>query len=267
MHSFMTIALTYNMIEQVLKRGSSDLDGDSPSRGPIRRIRQKSNLMSPFKDASTSFSGKFLSSPSTPLFKDVSNDLMSLQKPLLLDERKCGDTGSQVTENGISNATMLPSKSSETAQKLFQQLDKLIPSPIDRSSEMKTIARDESHSRLTLNMLQGSALRSMEDINSSKLCSIQGREFHTVSASHVQNRGSSHSQKLDMVEENGRLRAVHLEVKLASEANGVINAPMPSNNDKPKAKSEDLSAASSEAIPVPRRPAFQMSAPEVLTYL
>ena len=256
--------LTSNYIDQVLKRGSSTLDGDFESFGPIRRIRQKSNLISPSKEVRSLLSGSSLSSPLTPLFKDFSKGSMSVQKSLLLDD---DSTGWPAVENGLSSGTILPSQSSETAQKLFQQLDKLLPSPQEKSSELKSIARDDSPSKLTPDMLHGSALRSMEDINSSNFFSMQGSgRLDTASASHLSNISSIHSQKLDVVEENGPLKSVGSGVKLAFGASGVSNAPIPSKDAKPGVTSENMPIANSVALPVPKRPAFQMSAPEVWTF-
>ena len=256
--------LTSNYIDQVLKRGSSTLDGDFESFGPIRRIRQKSNLISPSKEVRSLLSGSSLSSPLTPLFKDFSKGSMSEQKPLMLGERKHDSTSWHAVENGLSTGTILPSQSSETAQKLFQQLDKLLPSPQEKSSELKSIARDESPSKLTLDMLHGSALRSMEDINSSKFLSMQGSgKLDTASASHPPNITNTHSQKLDVVEQNGPLKSVGSGMKLAFGANGVSDASIASKDAKPGVRSENMPVANSVPPPVLKRPAFQMSAPEV----
>ncbi|KAJ6720068.1 NUCLEAR PORE COMPLEX PROTEIN NUP1 [Salix viminalis] len=105
-----------------LKRRSSILDNDMGSVGPIRRIRQKSNLLP-----------------------------MSVGEPL--------------KENGSSKVhgtsfTPVPSKSSEMASKILQQLDVLVSS------------REKSPAKLSPSMLRGQALRSLEDVDSSKLLEI-----------------------------------------------------------------------------------------------
>ncbi|ONK65132.1 uncharacterized protein A4U43_C07F34010 [Asparagus officinalis] len=244
---------------QSLKRGSAALDGEVGSVGPIRRIRQKSGLLLSSKVPHSSLSGKIISNHSTPAFKDVLEGSTSVQKTLLLDERKYVSLGSEAAENGISSATMIPLQSSETAQKLFQQLDKLLPSPKEKSAEPKMIARDESPSKLTLGMLHGSALRSMEDIPS-KFFTVEGHgQIGTSSAS--PNIGSSHSLKLDMVKENGP-DSVSLGMKSASEANGVSNVPIPSEYVKHGVRSENIAIARNVGHAVPKKPAFQMSAPE-----
>ncbi|XP_020255939.1 nuclear pore complex protein NUP1-like isoform X2 [Asparagus officinalis] len=235
--------------KQVLKRGSSALDGDLGSFGPIRRIRQKSNLMSPLKGPRLTLSEHFLSSPSTPLFKNVSEGSMSIQRPLVVNDQKSDGTGLKAVENGISRPTMLSSQSSETAKKLFQQLDKLVPSPKEKSSEPKIIAQSESPSKVTLDVLHGSALSKMENLISSK----------SFTAAHQPNAGSSLSQKLDLVTENGPLKSVCLGGKSSSEAHGVSK---PSKGGHEGLISESITVATSVEVPVPKKPSFQMSAPE-----
>ncbi|KAJ6834803.1 nuclear pore complex protein NUP1-like [Iris pallida] len=225
--------------KQLSKRGSSVLDGDFRSVGPIRRIRQKCNLSSPSKDSRLSLSGSPLSSSSTSVSKEVIEGSTSVQKPLLL--------------------APIPPQASETAHKLFQQLDKLLPSPTERASKMKTINRDESPSKLTLDMLHGRARRSMEEIDTSKFSSVQ--DIGIASDSHMPTIRSFSSGKVDVVEENGCSKPSTLGVKLTSETNGLKNASIPSKDAYSGSRSTS-SVVSDYALPQSKRPSFQMSAPE-----
>ncbi|KAJ6796506.1 nuclear pore complex protein NUP1-like [Iris pallida] len=226
--------------KQELKRVSSVLDGDFGTVSPIRRIRQKCNLSSPSKDSRPSPSGSLLSGPLTPLSNKFIEGSTSVQKPLLL--------------------ASIPPQSSETAHRLFQQLDKLLPLPTERSSKMKTIDRDGSPSKLTPDMLHGGALRSMEEIDTSKFSSVQ--DIGTASDSHLPTIRSFSSGKVDMVEENGRSKFSTLGVKLASETNGLKNASTPSTDANPGRRSTYSVVSDYAAPPQSKRPSFQMSAPE-----
>ena len=78
-------------------------------------------------------------------------------------------------ENGANihpriNFTHVPSQSSEMAEKILQQLDKLAPSLKEKSSELKLAAANEkSPAKLSSSMLRGQALKSLENVDSSKI--------------------------------------------------------------------------------------------------
>ncbi|KAJ6850525.1 nuclear pore complex protein NUP1-like [Iris pallida] len=247
--------------KQVLKRGSSVLDGDFGSVGPIRRIRQKCNLNSPSKDSRSPVSRSLLSSPLTPLSKQVIEGSTSLRKPDICKSRY-GTTFSQAGGNGISNASVapFPSRSSETAHKLFQQLDKLLPSPKERSSEMETVDRNEFPSKLSIDLLHGKARRSMEEIDTSKFSIMRGSDkLCTADDSHLPTPGSFSSGKMDMVEENGC--SATFQVKLISETNGMKASTLSSDANSGKRCTYTLVSDSS----VPRqseKPGYHMCGPE-----
>ena len=95
------------------------LDSDVGAFGPTRRIRQKSDLMSP--------SGRH-SSPR--------NLRPSLTAPLHQDVNERSGSATQKTFAGV---TSVPPQSTEMARKIFLELDKLVPSPREKLSENKGI--------------------------------------------------------------------------------------------------------------------------------
>ncbi|KAL0382723.1 UNVERIFIED_CONTAM: Nuclear pore complex protein [Sesamum calycinum] len=147
---------TYASKPMTLKRRSSVLDYETGSVGPIRRIRQKSNLIAP-------------RTPQTAEGMGTASDavVISLKQkfPLTNEKPKKASNAVCVNEDNSVPSTSyvhVPSKSSEVAARILQQLEK--------PSESKLVAvRDKSPFKLTPAMLRGQALRSMEDIGSSKL--------------------------------------------------------------------------------------------------
>ncbi|KAG5239502.1 nuclear pore complex protein [Salix suchowensis] len=113
-----------------LKRRSSVLDNDIQSVGPIHRIRQKSNLL-----------------PSCGTY--------SIRGAV-------GEPSKDNRDNNVhgTSFTPVPSKSSEMASKILQQLDVLVSS------------REKSPAKLSPSMLRGPALRSLENVHSSRFVEI-----------------------------------------------------------------------------------------------
>ncbi|XP_008813663.2 nuclear pore complex protein NUP1-like isoform X6 [Phoenix dactylifera] len=252
-----------------LKRGSSVLHSDVGSLGPMRRICQKSNLMSPSRNICSSLPGNLLPTPSSPLRKGASQGSTALNRESLhLDEPKYGSSEIQDAENGynrIPSASVvpIPSQSSETGRKILQQLDKLVPSPKEKSSELKIVDRDETPSRLTQNMLHGWALKRMEDIDSSKFLKVQVSDNLDVpSSSHLKSLGSSTSQKQERAGENDPLKPAITGTQLTSEAVGVKKSAMYATDAKPGMRSADFAFSVTAAVPSQKKPSFQMSAPE-----
>ncbi|KAL0299096.1 UNVERIFIED_CONTAM: Nuclear pore complex protein [Sesamum radiatum] len=133
-----------------LKRRSSALDDEIGSVGPIRRIRQKSNLLAPGMAAGSH----------------------AKHKLQLIGEAKHKFSKAVVeNENGSVPSTSyahVPSKSNEVAVRILQHLEKLTPK--EKSSETKLVAvREKSPLKLAPSVLSGQALRRMEDADSSKL--------------------------------------------------------------------------------------------------
>ncbi|CAA3003650.1 Hypothetical predicted protein [Olea europaea subsp. europaea] len=149
--------LEHDVSKQVsLKRRSSIMDDDLGAGGPMRRIRQKPNLLSPKIPHSAGGVGM---GP----WK---------QKHALVDEPKYKDsiTVRKNEDDSIPSTSYarVPSKSTEVASRILQHLEKL--SPREQISERKLVAlREKTPAKLTPNMLHGQALRSLEDMESSKL--------------------------------------------------------------------------------------------------
>lgn len=262
----LTIGRCFDTIEQALKRGSSVLDGDVGSLGPIRRIRQKSNVMSPSRNIQSSLPRNLLPTPLVPHGRDANQgSASSIQKPLHLD----GTTDLQDAENShnrtpSAGVVPIPPQSSEMARKILQELDKLVPSPNEKSSELKIIDRNESPSKLTHNMLRGRALKSMEDIDSSKFLKVQAYDNLDIpSSSNVKSIRSSTFQKQERAGENGPLKPDVMVLEASPEALARNKSVMSATEAKPGMRSADLAIPVAAAVPSQKKPSFQMSAPEV----
>ncbi|KAK9122959.1 hypothetical protein Sjap_012561 [Stephania japonica] len=217
--------------KQVSKRRSSVLDNDIGSIGPIRRIRQKTNLVSPFKSAGLATPGTSLLGPATTASADLMLGTTSSNwNPLPTSETKHNTSSHRHMENlDSSNPDMrfdsVPSQSNEMARKILQQLDKLVPSPRERSSDLKlatTVGKPPT--KLTPNMLHGQALRSMEDVDTSKLLyNIQNADSSNgFSGTHLPGSKDLSPQTQIRVKENGPSKASCSGVKFSSEPNGPV---------------------------------------------
>ncbi|KAG6427244.1 hypothetical protein SASPL_111486 [Salvia splendens] len=140
-----------------LKRRSSVLDAEIGSVGPIRRIRQKLDL---------------LASRFHHTAHGVGVGSHAKQKPQMNgEERNKTLKNSGENENESVPRTSyahIPSKSKEVAAKILQQLEKI--SPKEKSPGSKLVAMQENSSlKLFSSKLPGHALWSMEDVGTSKL--------------------------------------------------------------------------------------------------
>lgn len=250
---------------QTLKRRSSVLDNDIGSVGPMRRIRQKSNLLASTRGLSSSVSGSPLPIIKSGVRADSAQQPSSMmQKPLLLSGARHSDM--KLSAENIDDTmpstrlTLVSSKSSEMASKILQQLDKL--SPKEKSSELKLpTVNDKSPTKLSPSMLRGQALRSMETVDSSKfLDNIQDNKSDGLHENLSADAEKLTSQKDKL--ENGPL-------KLVAPSDGVApvvtdaDAAMPRKGILSNAKSVDSSMIKSVSNPSQKRRAFHMSAHEV----
>ncbi|XP_048428674.1 nuclear pore complex protein NUP1-like [Pyrus x bretschneideri] len=247
-----------------LKRRFSVLDSDIGSVGPIRRIRQKPNLLS----------SKGLSSPvssTTILGATISSEsAQNLWKPLSLGEPK----HKALSENGdnagpSTSFSTVPSKSSEMASKILEQLDKLV-SPKEKSSEsILHIVRDKSPTKLSPSMLHGQALKSLDHVDSSKFLDNALNNDNNnnncnskldVSAYHViPDARDFTSQKKDKVRENGPLT-----IGALSDSSTILNGADSATEKKDILQNvkTTVSAASNSVHPPQKKRAFKMSAHE-----
>ncbi|KAL9688413.1 hypothetical protein QQ045_032834 [Rhodiola kirilowii] len=170
--------------QMTLKRRSSVLDDDIGSVGPIRRTRQKPGLL-----PSQGVTGP--GSRNTPV-----------NEPRVVSNNRSKDAA-----NGTSDANIMsvPSQSSEVAQKILQQLDKLAPSPKERLSERKSMQpQGKSPFTLSPDMLTGQAFRSLENVDSSKF--IESSQEDNKPTDSVQRGVPNYFTTLNdknQVEENG----------------------------------------------------------------
>nr|BAO49708.1 nuclear pore complex protein Nup136d [Nicotiana benthamiana] len=169
--------------KQPLKRRSSVLEDDLGSVGPMRRTRQKPNLLSNVVSRpSPGAGGASLSVVYQEVLKVV------------------GDN------NVPTRYAHIPSKSSETAAKILDHLEYLTPK--EKSSESKQVAgKDKTPKKLTRNMLHGQALKSLESLDSPKLLhSAQDNSHKLENLSKVfpTDAHDSSLQKQGKIEQNGQ---------------------------------------------------------------
>nr|XP_009389436.1 PREDICTED: nuclear pore complex protein NUP1-like [Musa acuminata subsp. malaccensis] len=247
---------------QMLKRRSSVLDDDIGSFGPTRRTRQKSNLMSPLKSSYSSV-GHFLPSSSTHVDR---GSIIPRQKLYHLNEQKNNHSESQASENGGMPIVPVPLQSSEMARKILQQLDKLAPSPKEKSSKLKIDTNDSPH-MLTQNMLGGQALKSMEEIDTSKFLNVQvNGSLEAASDSHQEGYAISH--KKDETEENAYTKHAVKGVQVISTASILKKPNLVGTEAKPTVTTANVAVVPGAAtIFTRKKPSFQMSAPEDLDML
>ncbi|CAM8878769.1 unnamed protein product [Rhodiola kirilowii] len=171
--------------QAALKRQSYVLDDDISSIGPVRRIRQKPSLLS-----------------SQRLTGSVGGSSPVIGSGVLSNYRS-KDAG--IGSRG-ANFMSVPSQSSDVAQKILQQLDKLSPPPKEKSSDSKSMQPPrKSTFTLTSDMLSGQALRSLEKIDSSKF--IEASQENSKASDSVQtetiNADYTTSNRKNQLEENG----------------------------------------------------------------
>ncbi|XP_073272543.1 uncharacterized protein [Primulina huaijiensis] len=147
----------------VLKRKNSVLDDDLGSVGPIRRIKQKPNLLA----SKTSVTASGVESGSVSV-------LVSSKQKLPLNVKPKNSVSKTVGENqddsnpSASYYTHVPSRSSEVAARILQHLEKLTPKEKSLKSKLVKL-RDKSPLRLTSSMLGGQAVKIKEDVVSPQL--------------------------------------------------------------------------------------------------
>ncbi|VVA34556.1 PREDICTED: nuclear pore complex [Prunus dulcis] len=250
----------------VLKRRFSVLDNDVGSVGPIRRIRQKPNLLSsrglssPVYSTTSSIRGTRISSEA------AQNPPSSIWKPLSLGEPK-HNALSENEDNAVPSTSFsfVPSKSSKMASKILEQLDKLV-SPKEKSSETNLhTVRDKSPTKLSPSMLRGQALKSLEDVDSSKFMdNVHNNKSNSklnVSFDRlIPDARDFTSENEDKVKENGPSR-----IRAPCDSSTILMNGEDSTTEKkdivPNVKTA-VSTASNAVHPPQKKRAFRMSAHE-----
>ncbi|XP_064962953.1 nuclear pore complex protein NUP1 isoform X2 [Musa acuminata AAA Group] len=200
---------------QVFKRRSSVLESDLGPFLPIRSIRQKLTVKPSSKVMHSVLPGNLHHSPSTPFKRDAQDDLSVIQKPIWSDgHEKSGD-------NRISNNIVTPvsPQSSEMEKKILQQLDKLVPSPKEKTSKLKSNTLDESPDNV-MHATSGQTLRN-EEMYSTKSKFVRGNNLDSFRGSLMPDFRNSLSYKQETArfpQENCSSVSIS-GVKLMSEAN------------------------------------------------
>ncbi|KAK3407974.1 nuclear pore complex protein NUP1 isoform X2 [Eucalyptus grandis] len=114
-----------------LKRRSSIFENDIGSVGPIRRIRQKPNLLSQ-RNWSLPVSGGGVTQVSD--HPSPSQKLLSLGEKNNFTDQSVDNEDSDIP---VRNMASTSSKSTEMASKILQQLDKIVSPPKERASDLK----------------------------------------------------------------------------------------------------------------------------------
>ncbi|KAE9619226.1 hypothetical protein Lalb_Chr02g0150891 [Lupinus albus] len=254
--------MLYGSKQGSVKRRSSALNNDVGSVGPIRRIRHKANLYS--KGSSLPLSGSSLSIARSGLGVDAAQQpSSSMRNPIVLDEDKHSHmklSEENVSDTRPSMSGPLPSKSSEMAAKILQQLDKLV-SPKEKSSESRLpTVNDNSSMKLSSSMLHGQALRSMEIVDSSKLLDTVKHNRFNASPGNLSDSSQKLNSQINMVE-NGSLNLLAPSGELfpvVTDADSTI----PRNQVISTVKSVDSFVRKSVLYPPQKKRAFHMSAHE-----
>ncbi|KAK8504267.1 hypothetical protein V6N13_062616 [Hibiscus sabdariffa] len=218
----------------VLKRRNWVLDNDIGSVGPIRRLRQKSNL-----------SSRTLSLPTSS--GPLSAHIVGTSSPDLDGLAENGDNCTPGT-----SLTTVPSKPCQVASNILPQLDMLV------SPEEKT------PTKLSPSMLRGQALKSLETVDSSKFLE-NTNDNGKLNGSRTALTGfqDSISHKHEKVKENGSKMLVALPDKSVPAVNGVYCNSLTKDDNVPSVNPSDSSVIKSLVQQSEqKRWAFQMSAHE-----
>ncbi|XP_071725192.1 nuclear pore complex protein NUP1-like [Rutidosis leptorrhynchoides] len=227
-----------------LKRRNSFLENDIGSAGPMRRIRQKSNLL-PAKNLCAPDSG-------FPLPRKIGPS-SSVLKPVSLDESKHSLSRSNIENCVYSSGTSfnrVPSQSSEMATRILEQLDKLV-SP-----------KEKSPHKLSSSMLRGPPLKSLENIDSAyamKNAFNDGKKDGVLSNSLSDTRDVILEKS--NLDDNGPRNYQDLHGKTISLANGVNTTDI--NKDiLPAARNAESGVVKPVSRDHPQKNAFKMNAQE-----
>ncbi|XP_030551035.1 nuclear pore complex protein NUP1 isoform X2 [Rhodamnia argentea] len=183
-----------------LKRRSSIFENDIGSVGPIRRIRQKPNLLSQ-RNWSLPVCGAGVTQVSD--HPSSSGKLLSLGEKSNFTDQSVDNEDSDIPVRSMASTS---SKSSVMASKILQQLDKIVSPPKERASDLKVASASEKlPSKLSPSKLCGQALKSLEHIDSSKFLEIvrDSNKLDDSAGSLLRDGREANSQKPDKVEQNG----------------------------------------------------------------
>uniref|UniRef100_M1C5T8 Proteophosphoglycan ppg4 n=1 Tax=Solanum tuberosum TaxID=4113 RepID=M1C5T8_SOLTU len=210
--------------KQPLKRRSSDLEDDIGSVGPIRRTRQKPNLLS-----------HGISRPSPGGVASAAADVPT-------------------------RYVHIPPKPSETAAKILEHLENLTPK--EKSSESRLAAgSDKTPKKLSPNMLRGQALKSLESLDSPKLLQNAQDSHKLENWSKVipTNGHDSSLQKQGKIEQHRQNESINRPTVVAK--NNEKNSFEDAQHAQPGVETAD-SLDKKSSVPPQKKHAFRMSALE-----
>ncbi|XP_021747365.1 nuclear pore complex protein NUP1-like isoform X2 [Chenopodium quinoa] len=178
---------------QVLKRRSSALESDIGFVGPIRRIRQKPNLLH-YKALSQPVSGATHVKQGSGFLTDATEVPSSINGSANLRSSKA------LVDNDMHNTRYksVPPQSIETARKIFQQLDKF--SSKGKSPEKKfDIVGGSSSGKMATDMRDGLARKSMNTDSLKVLQTIEDsrKESGLVDSSNAPDQSLQISQRVE----------------------------------------------------------------------
>ncbi|KAK8546407.1 hypothetical protein V6N13_067628 [Hibiscus sabdariffa] len=220
----------------VLKRRSSVIDNDIGSIGqPIRRIRQKSNILSS--------KHSILPASANPLSMHVAGSSSSGLDVLA----KNGENSTPGT-----SFTPVPFKSSEVASKILEELDKLV-SP-----------GEKSRSKLSPSTLHGQSIKILDNVDSSKFPeNMHGSDKLSGSHTTLPDVQDSMSYNHDKAKGKSSTALVSLSDKSVSAVNGSDAGSLVKDNNEPNVITADSTVMKSSIdLPQQKRWAFHMSADE-----
>ncbi|XP_073297558.1 uncharacterized protein [Primulina huaijiensis] len=208
------------------KRKNSVLDDDLGFVGPIRRIRQKPNLLA----SKTSVTASGTESGFDSVLVSSKQKLPLIVKPKSSVSKTVGEN--QDDSNPSASYTHVPSRSSEVAARILQHLEKLTPK--EKSPESKLVKlRDKSPLRLTPSMLDGQAVKIKEDVVSPQyLLNFQdGQKMEDTSTATLPGAWDSTVQKSGNAEqtstESSVMRAELLNAVMKNDIVESLKAPEP----------------------------------------
>eukprot|EP00252_Welwitschia_mirabilis_P012319 TRINITY_DN2732_c0_g1_i2.p1 TRINITY_DN2732_c0_g1~~TRINITY_DN2732_c0_g1_i2.p1 ORF type:complete len:1526 (+),score=336.21 TRINITY_DN2732_c0_g1_i2:307-4884(+) len=243
---------------EMLKRRSCVFEEDASSVGPIRRTRQR--LIAPPKSFDRAdLVSDYSVNLSTPLPPRVSGQLDSGNK-LLVGYEKPLQVQNNIPPNDQLRGAFVPQKSTETARKILEQLERMVPSPKEKSPEaLLATARDKSPGQLTDSMLNGPARRSTE--------SLGVLSFEKRCMSSDQGNGQSGTGKL--INKNKAKGKMPLDGSDKALSNAPSSLLLGADSKGPEVSTKNVCDAGTSVVAVEKttvtenQKGFQMRAPEL----
>ncbi|KAL9268375.1 Nuclear pore complex protein NUP1-like protein, partial [Drosera capensis] len=197
--------------KSALKRQISVFDNDIGFVGPIRRIQQKPNLLSPRSMTSRIAHDTYLAAAERNTTVQCAEDHFPLNTQAERINMKLSD----------HNSLHHPSKSVEMGQRILQQLDRI--SPKEKPNEKNFNVANKSATELIPTMLRGHASRSLKIADTSKLQKSFQLDNKQNRASHaVQDIPNSSYRKEDKNSDNVSKDPEFRSDKLASVEAGLF---------------------------------------------